>query len=361
VYNITDYTGGENMKIISLVGARPQFIKEAVINRALKEKENITEIIVHSGQHYDVNMSDIFFSTLGINHPDYYMNVGSGRHGEMTGKIMIGFEEIVLKENPDAVLVYGDTNTTVAGALVAAKLKIPVYHVEAGIRQQPKDMPEEINRVITDRISQKLFCASQLSVENLKKENITEGVAFTGDVMYDLYKIMEKDFKYDIFTELGLEENNYILMTMHRDFNVDNPEKLEKIINQTEKISQEKEIVFSVHPRTKKRLESLKLTEKLKKVKIIEPIDYLNLMGLTKNSWKVITDSGGLQKECYFAGKKGIILMPDTGWRELILKNWNTLADENNLYEKTFNTKNTDYPTGIFGDGDAGKKIADLI
>ncbi|BBE30171.1 UDP-N-acetyl glucosamine 2-epimerase [Tepiditoga spiralis] len=348
------------MKIISLIGARPQFIKEAIINKEIK-KTNIQEIIVHSGQHYDKNMSDIFFQTLGITQPDYNMNIGSGKHGEMTGKIMIEFEKIVEKEKPDMILVYGDTNTTLAGAIVASKMKIPVVHVEAGIRQEPKDMPEEINRVLTDRISNMLFCASKQSVENLKKENIKNGVHFVGDVMYDLYKMMEKDFKYDKFNELNLKKDEYILMTMHRDFNVDKKEKLEKILKQVEKISEEKKIVFTIHPRTKARIKEFKLKKYLKEVVVIEPIDYLNLMGLVKNSWKVITDSGGLQKEAYFAKKRAIVVMPDTGWRELIEVKWNVLANENNLYEKTFLNFKEVYPKNVYGNADAGKKIVDLL
>jgi len=186
------------MKVISLVGARPQIIKEAVLHSKFKEK-GIKEILVHSGQHYDYNMSSVFFEVLKIRKPDYNLNVRSGTHGEMTGRIIIEFEKILLKEKPDLVLVYGDTNTTVAGALASAKLKIPIAHVEAGIRQQPKDMPEEINRVITDHVSHFLFCPSQLAVRNLKKEGITKNVYFVGDVMYDLYLKMKERFQYEVF------------------------------------------------------------------------------------------------------------------------------------------------------------------
>ena len=349
------------MKIISLIGARPQFIKEAIVNKELKEKENIKEIIVHSGQHYDFNMSDVFFKVLNIQKPDYFLNVGSGLHGEMTGKIMIEFEKVVLKERPDIILVYGDTNTTLAGAIVGAKLKIPVAHIEAGIRQEPKDMPEEVNRVLTDHVSTFLFCPSKLSVKNLEKEGITKGVYFVGDVMYDLYKEMEDKFKYDIFRELKLKENEYIVMTLHRDFNVDKKEKLEKILKQIEKISREITIVFPIHPRTKKRVKEYNFEKYLEKVKVIEPIDYLNLMGLIKKSWKIITDSGGLQKEAYFAKKRAIVVMPDTGWRELTEVGWNQLGDENNLYEKVFEDNNNKYPENVYGDGKSGKKIVEIL
>ena len=348
------------MKIISLIGARPQFVKEAIIHKQAK-KAGINEIIVHSGQHYDNNMSDIFFQTLGIKTPDYNMNIGSGKHGEMTGKIMIEFEKIVEKENPDIILVYGDTNTTLAGAIVASKMKVPVAHVEAGIRQEPKDMPEEINRVLTDRISTLLFCASKKSIENLELENIKHGICFSGDVMYDLYKMLEPDFKYDVFNKMKLEENNFILMTLHRDFNVDNKEKFEKISQQIYKISQEITIVFPIHPRTKKRIKEFNLEDYYKKVKIIAPLDYLNLMGMAKKSKKVLTDSGGLQKEAYFAGKRAVVLMPDTGWRELTELKWNLLANEDNLYEIVNKEMNTQYPKNIYGEGNAGEVIINSL
>jgi UDP-N-acetylglucosamine 2-epimerase (non-hydrolysing) len=349
------------MKLISLVGARPQFIKEAIINKELKQKENIKEIIVHSGQHYDFNMSDVFFKVLNIQKPDYFLNVGSGLHGEMTGKIMIEFEKVVIKEKPDIILVYGDTNTTLAGAIVGAKLKIPVAHVEAGVRQEPKDMPEEINRVLTDHVSTFLFCPSKLSVKNLENEGIKKGIYFVGDIMYDLYLEMEDKFKYEEYNKLNLKENGYIVMTLHRDFNVDKKEKLEKILQEIEKISRKISIVFPIHPRTQKRVKEYNFEKYLKKVKVIEPIDYLNLMGLVKRSWKVITDSGGLQKEAYFAKKKAIVLMPDTGWRELIEVGWNKLANENNLYEKVFEDNNNEYPEKIYGDGKSGKRIVETL
>ncbi|ONN27132.1 UDP-N-acetylglucosamine 2-epimerase [Thermosipho affectus] len=348
------------MKIISLVGARPQFIKEAIIHKELK-KYKIKEILVHSGQHYNFNMSDVFFKELDIKNPDYYLNVGSGNHGEMTGKIMIEFEKVVINEKPDVILVYGDTNTTLAGAIVGAKLKIPIAHIEAGIRQEPKDMPEEINRVLTDRISKYLFCSSKLAVENLKKENITNGVHFVGDIMYDLYKIMEPKFKDEILNELKLKESEFIVLTLHRDFNVDNREKLKKILESLNKIAKERQIIFPIHPRTKKRIVEFGLENYLENITIIQPLDYLNLMGLVKNSWKIITDSGGLQKEAYFAKKQAIVLMPDTGWRELVEFGWNKLANENNLYEKTFEETKTIYPKDIYGTGNSRKDILKIL
>ena len=348
------------MKVLSLVGARPQFIKEAVLHKEF-EKAGVQEVLVHSGQHYDFNMSDVFFEVLDIRKPDYYMNVGSGLHGEMTGKIMIEFEKIVLEEKPDVIVVYGDTNTTLAGAIVGVKLKIPVAHVEAGLRQEPKDMPEEINRVLTDRVSKYLFCPTQLSVENLKKEGIVDGVYFTGDVMYDLFLMMEPTFKYEVFELLDLEEGKYIVMTLHRDFNVDNKEKFEKILSEVSKVAEQIKVVFPVHPRTRKRISEFGLDGYLKNVTVIDPIDYLNLMGLVKKSWKVITDSGGLQKEAYFAGKRAVVVMPDTGWRELVEIGWNVLADGKGISDAVFSSKERPYPTGLYGNGDAGKRMVEIL
>ncbi|HBT39080.1 MAG: Lipopolysaccharide biosynthesis protein [Thermotoga sp. 50_1627] len=348
------------MKVLSLVGARPQIIKEAVLHEAFKSR-GIREILVHSGQHYDRNMSDVFFEVLNIREPDYNLNAGSGKHGEMTGKIMIEFEKVVEKEKPDIIVVYGDTNTTLAGAIVGAKLKIPVAHVEAGIRQQPKDMPEEINRILTDHVSKLLFCPSQLAVENLKKEGITNGVHFVGDVMYDLFKKMESRFSYESFEKLNLKENRYIVLTLHRDFNVDHKEILEKILRAVSRVSERFQIVFPIHPRTKNRVKEFGLQDCLKGVTVIEPVDYLNLMGLVKKCHKVITDSGGLQKEAYFAGKRAIVLMPDTGWRELVEAGWNRLASADNLLDLVLEDEEVEYPADLYGNGDSAQKIVGII
>lgn len=348
------------MKIISLVGARPQYIKEAIINHELR-KRGLSEILVNSGQHYDTNMSGIFFKSLAIKAPDYNLKVGSGKHGEMTGKIMAKFEEVVETEKPDIILVYGDTNTTLAGALVAAKLKIKLAHVEAGLRMLPKDMPEEINRVLTDRISDLLFCPSRKNMGNLKNEGITKGVYLTGDVTYDLFLGTKPSFKYDYIDKLGLKENNYIVATIHRDYNVDFKNKLRKILKNLDLISRKVKVVFPLHPRTKKRISEFGLEHLLKNIAAVDPIDYLDLMGLVSKSQKVITDSGGLQKEAYFAGKPGLVLMPDTGWVELIESGYNLLCDEENLAEKTFSHSVSFFIPGIYGDGNAGRKIVDLI
>ena len=351
------------MKLISLIGARPQIIKEAILNKEF-EKKGIKEILVHSGQHYDFNMSDVFFKVLNIRKADYNLGVGSATHAQMTAKTMIEFEKVVLKEHPDIILVYGDTNTTLAGAIVGAKLKIPVAHVEAGIRQEPKDMPEEINRVLTDHISKYLFCPSELAVNNLKKEGITEEVCFTGDIMYDLFLKMKPYFKEDVIDELNLEENKYIVTTIHRDFNTDNKIKLESILNELEKISKEIKVVFPIHPRTKKKIDEFNLNKYTKDILLIEPLDYLSMMGLVQKSLLVITDSGGLQKEAYFAGKRAIVVMPDTGWRELTQSGWNVLSEPDEIKNKMdhiINNKIASNVENIYGDGKTGEKIVKLL
>jgi len=351
------------MKLISLIGARPQIIKEAILNKEF-QKKGIKEILIHSGQHYDFNMSDVFFKVLNIRKADYNLGVGSSTHAQMMAKTMIEFEKVVLKEHPDIILVYGDTNTTLAGAIVGAKLKIPVAHVEAGIRQEPKDMPEEINRVLTDRISKYLFCPSELAVNNLKKEGITEGVYFTGDIMYDLFLKMKPYFKEDIIDEFNLEENKYIVTTIHRDFNTDSKEKLESIFKELDKISKEIKVVFPIHPRTKKRIDDFNLNEYTKDILLIEPLDYLSMIGLVQKSLLVITDSGGLQKEAYFAGKRAIIVMPDTGWRELTQAGWNVLSGPDEIKNKMDYIMNNEIASNvgnIYGDGKTGEKIVKII
>ncbi len=347
------------MKLISLVGARPQFIKEAVINWELRDSD-IEEILVHSGQHYDLNMSDVFFKTLNIKEPDYHLNVGSGTHAEMTAKIMVDFEKVVLKENPDLVVVYGDTNTTLAGAIVSAKLKIPVAHIEAGVRMEPKTMPEEINRVLTDRISSLLFASSELCVRNLNKENINDGVYFVGDTMYDLYLKMDKLFNADrLMSEYDLKKNEFVVVTVHRDYNTDDDAIFGKIIKSLNELAERIKVIFPMHPRAKKRLDSLNLKTKFQ---IIDPIGYLELQGLVKNSKYIITDSGGLQKESYFAGKRAVLLMPDTGWRELVESGWNLLSSSEDLLLNCDKMEEKiNYPKNLYGDGSSAEKIVEKI
>jgi len=232
-----------------------------------------------------------------------------------------------MKEKPDVMLVYGDTDTTVAGALVGAKLKIPVAHVEAGLRHEPRNTPEEINRKVTDHVSDLLFAPSRLAVENLAREGITEGVYFVGDVMYDLFLKMKPHFDYSVIDELSLQEGNYVVVTIHRDFNTDDPACLKWILDGLRELSKQLRVVFPMHPRTKKRIQQFGFGHVLEGLEAIQPLDYLKLMGLVMHSAFVITDSGGLQKETYFCGKRALVVMPDTGWRELVDTGWNVLVD----------------------------------
>lgn len=348
------------MKVLSIIGTRPQYIKEAVLSRHFR-KAGITEILVDSGQHYDLNMSGIFLEKLSIPTPHYNLQVGSGTHGETTAKVMLGFEQVVVEEKPDFVLVYGDTNTTLAGALVAAKLKVPVAHIEAGIRMIPKDMPEEINRVLTDRISTYLFCASRRAVDNLAREGITDSVYFTGDVMYDLFLMMQEDFSDAAVQKLGLHGKQYAVCTLHRDFNVDSPERLKRILKQLTELSRHLHIVLPIHPRTRKRCTEFGVEDLLDNLLVVEPLDYLELMGLVRECRCVITDSGGLQKEAYFAGKAAYLFMEDPAWHELVEQGYNHLIGEASLTELVLASSEKEVLPGIYGDGNAGQQTIDIL
>ena len=352
------------MKVVSIVGARPQFIKEAVVGSEIR-KAGMEEILVHTGQHYDSNMSGVFFEQLEMKKPEYNLEIGSGSHGFQTGLGMIKLEEVVLAEKPDCLLVYGDTNATIAGALVGAKCKVPVGHVEAGLRQFPKDMPEEINRVVTDHVSHWLFCPSRLAMENLETEGIGKKGIFVGDVMLDLFKRMVPFFDGTaVLSKQELEPGDFILATIHRDFNTDTRDRLEPILKALAMISQKTPVLFPLHPRTKKAIEKFGLESLVKGISLIEPVSYLEMMGLLKESSFLITDSGGLQKEAYFAGKRALVLMEDSGWRELVDAGWNLLCgtDEAEIVRKALQLgKAVPVPQGIYGNGDASEKIASFL
>lgn len=353
--------GVVNMKIVTIVGARPQFVKEAIIQNEINKYDEIEEIVVHTGQHYDNNMSGVFFDVLNMKDPKYNLGINASSHGEMTGKMLIELEKIMYAEKPDIVLLHGDTNSTLAGALAASKLKIRIAHIEAGVRQAVKDMPEEINRVLTDRISTYLFVPSQSAVDNLAKEGIVQNVHLSGDVMYDIFLKLKSKFDYSLMDKLNLESEKFVLMTLHRDYNVDKPDKLKSILEEVNRVSKEIPVILPIHPRTKKRIEKFSFEEYLSDIIVIEPIDYLQLMGLTENCFKVITDSGGFQKEAYFAGKNASVIMPDTSWRELISNGHNTLVDANEIYGSVINKKVTTCTENIYGDGTAAKKIINFL
>lgn len=360
------------MKLITIIGARPQFIKAAPFSEVFR-KEN-QEILVHTGQHYDANMSDVFFEELGIPKPDYNLGIGSGSHGKQTGRMLEGIEEILIKEKPDGMLVYGDTNSTLAGALAASKLHIPVYHIEAGLRSYNKLMPEEQNRILTDHISDLLLCPTLTSIENLKKEGITSGVINTGDIMYDavLRNIDISKKQYDdnawfikLKEENGevpeLKEKEYYLATVHRAENTDDYQKLIKIFTAFEKM--DKPVLLPLHPRTKKLIAQLDIEHQ--NVIIIKPVGYLLMLYLTANAHMVVTDSGGLQKEAYFLQVPCTTLRDQTEWIETLENEWNVLSpiDVNEIV-RTVTRELTclQYPQPqLFGDGHAAEHICKAI
>lgn len=350
------------MKIVSVVGARPQFIKCAPVSRTIRKQHE--EILVHTGQHYDPEMSDVFFEELDIPKPDYNLGIGSGTQGEQTGKMIIEIEKVLLKEEPDIVLVYGDTNSTLAGALAASKLHIKVAHVEAGLRSFDRTMPEEINRVITDHISNILFCPTDTAVMNLKNEGITEGVYNVGDVMVDALKYNQRiaENKSTILQDMSLNPKEYLLATVHRASNTDNKENLSSIV---EAFSDSKEtIVFSIHPRTRKCLKEYNLWEKvLKNTKVIPPVGYLDMLKLESNARKILTDSGGVQKEAYMLGVPCITLRENTEWVETIEEGWNILtgADYEKIKKSIVEFNAPEKSIEIFGDGNAARKINELL
>lgn len=352
------------MKIVTIVGARPQFIKSSIVSQKLKEK-NIEEIYIHTGQHYDENMSDIFFKELKIDKPKYNLHIGSGNHGEQTGKMIIEIEKVLLKEKPDGVLLYGDTNSTLAGAIAASKLHLPIFHVEGGVRTHDMNMPEEINRIMTDHVSTLIFCPTYLGMEELKREGLIEKGINSGDVMLDrlLETVNNYNITEDFFDKNNLEKENYYLLTMHRPYNVDNKERLERILDILNKL--DKKVIFPVHPRTKLKMKEFELLEgNYKNIDFRTPLGYEEMMQYVKYSVGVMTDSGGLQKEACFLGKKCINIYEHTGWRELeklgVLYNWKTLNEEELKIEinKKINSKEI---VKIFGAGQAVGKIVNMI
>lgn len=358
------------MKITTVIGARPQFIKAATVSREIRKNHN--EIIIHTGQHYDSNMSDIFFKELNIPEPDYNLAVGSGSHAEQTASMLVGIEQIILKERPDYLLVYGDTNSTLAGALAASKVHIPVVHVEAGLRSFNFRMPEEQNRVLTDHISTFLFCPTETAVKNLSNEGITDKVYNVGDVMCDAVLYYSKHLEqYDsnyFFNRLEFLFNHEIkfkewyLATIHRAENTDSIIKIKEILDAFEQL--DSPVLFPVHPRTKRMVKELYDTSEYKNTIFIEPVGYLDMLYLTKNALKVITDSGGLQKEAYILGTPTITVRDQTEWVETLVGNYNILCKpvkEDILY-KVYNTEISNNPRKkYYGEGDASIKICEYL
>jgi UDP-GlcNAc3NAcA epimerase len=345
------------MKAVSVVGARPQFIKAAPVSRELRKEHK--EISVHTGQHYDYLMSAIFFNELGIPEPDYNLGVGSASHGRQTGEMLIRIEKALLTEKPDWVLVYGDTNSTLAGALAAAKLHIPVAHVEAGLRSFNREMPEEINRILTDHVSDLLFCPTETAVRNLAREGITKGVHNVGDVMYDavLHNIGIAEQRSHILERLGIEPKAYLLATVHRPQNTDRAESLRSILSAFNALDEL--IVFPAHPRTSEAIERLGYHLR-PNVKLIEPVSYLDMLVLEKNARLILTDSGGVQKEAYFFGVPCVTLREETEWVETVEAGWNVVVGASRMeIVSAVNGSNRPptRPPAVFGGGRAACRI----
>lgn len=326
-------------------------------------KSGIEEVVVNTGQHYDDNMSTIFFDQLQLKKPKYNLGVGSGSHAEQTAKMLIGIEHVLAKEKPDAVLVYGDTNSTLAGVLTAAKLNVPCIHVEAGLRSFNKAMPEEVNRIVADQLSDILFCPTKTAVNNLANEGRKKDVFLVGDVMYDasLQNLAQAEKQSTILTELRLSPGAYYLVTVHRQENTNDVEKLRQIVDILSEI--EETVVFPLHPRTKKALDSLGLREKLTNVKIIDPVSYFDMIVLEKNARIILTDSGGVQKEAYFYQVPCITLRDETEWTETVTAGWNVLTGANTqkVLKALENTKRPKKQPAFYGKGDAAEKIAKTI
>lgn len=352
------------MRIASIVGARPQFIKAAPLSKTLQREHRV--VLIHTGQHYDGELSRIFFEQLKIPQPDYNLGVGSGGHGEQTGRMLTEVESVLLKEEPDLVIVYGDTNSTLAGALAAVKLHIKVAHVEAGLRSYNRRMPEEINRLLADHISDLLFCPSQRAIQNLQREGIEEGVYLVGDVMLDaLLENMEVARRQSLVMEtLGLSEEGFLLLTIHREDNTDQLENLKSIVEAV--ISLEKMVVFPAHPRVRKWLRRWGLWERClvaPKLKIIDPVGYLDMLVLEEKAQAILTDSGGMQKEAYFLRTPCLTLREETEWMETVECRWNTLVGTKpERIRKAVNELHVP-PQGEnpYGEGEASLRIAEII
>lgn len=349
------------MKIISVVGARPQFVKAFPVSRALREQHE--EVLVHTGQHYSEAMSDVFFAELDIPTPEYNLGVGSDTQGKQTGAMVTHFGELTERENPDVILVYGDTNSTLASAIVAAKTDARLAHVEAGLRSYNRAMPEEINRVLTDHVSDLLFAPTQRAVENLSNEGIGNA-HLTGDVMYDaiLWARSQAAEHSTVLTEHGLTDGKYILATVHRQANTDDRERLESIM--TALCDAEREVVLPVHPRTMERLETYGLREQVEKaITLIEPVGYVDFVRLLDGAERVATDSGGVQKEAFFLDTACVTFREETEWVETIDAGWNVLvgADERAIARELTRPVELPEKPELYGDGDAAERMVGII
>lgn len=355
-------------KIVTIVGARPQFIKAAAVSREiLKHPGKIEEVMVHTGQHYDSNMSQVFFDDLEIPAPRYNLEVSGGGHGAMTGRMLEGIEQILLNEKPDWVLIYGDTNSTLAGALAAAKLHIPVAHVEAGLRSFNMRMPEEVNRILADRVSTLLLCPTQVAIENLAREGVVEDVHNVGDVMYDvaLYYRERAKTQSKVLQAHGLQEKGFALATCHRAENTDDPARLEGIVSALAEIAVEMPVVLPLHPRTRKLLQQFGLEHHLGALIVVDPLPFLDMVALEQAAKVILTDSGGVQKEAFFYQVPCITMRDETEWVETVKLGWNRLvgASRETILE-AYAAMATHTPKAggePYGDGRAAERILALF
>jgi UDP-GlcNAc3NAcA epimerase len=358
------------MKIVTVVGARPQFIKAATVSRAFSRARGFTELIVHTGQHYDDNLSDIFFRELEIPAPARHLGVGSGTHGAQTGRMLEAIEIVLLEETPNLVLVYGDTNSTLAGALAATKLHIPVAHVEAGLRSFNRRMPEEVNRVLTDHAADLLFAPTMAAVANLAAEGIDEGSTFlSGDVMYDaaLFYAEKAESESTILEELGVAPGEYILATAHRAENTDDPVRLDAIFTGLASVASDLPVVMPLHPRTQAALrEDGGFEDVLERIEVIPPAGYLDMVTLETNARLIVTDSGGVQKEAFFYGVPCMTLREETEWVELVDLGWNRLVAPTSPQAvrdgiKLAMAAGAGKPGQPYGDGHAAERIVRIL
>lgn len=355
------------IKVVTVIGARPQFVKAAVVSKALTNTGQIEEKIIHTGQHFDANMSDVFFEQMEIPKPHYSLNINSGGHGDMTGTMLIEIEKVLLEEQPDWLLIYGDTNSTLAGALAASKLHVKVAHVEAGLRSFNMRMPEEVNRILSDRVSSLLLCPTETAKLNLLNEgyeNIDTCIDVCGDVMYDaaLYYSQKESDSYEVNALLD-KGTPFVLATIHRAENTDDKIRLESIFSALELIHQDVEVVLPLHPRTRNKLAQLGLKPN---ITFVEPLGYIEMLKLLRHCELVISDSGGLQKEAFFFDKYCITARDETEWVELVNANVNFLVGANKelLLGKYKEVKNLAFPTDVekfYGLGDASEKIAQML
>lgn len=353
-------------KIVTILGARPQFVKAAVLSRIIATYEEIEEVIIHTGQHFDKNMSDVFFEEMKIPKPKYNLAVNNMSHGAMTGKMLLEIERVLLDEKPDAVIVYGDTNSTLAGALAAKKLHLKVVHIEAGLRSFNMKMPEEINRVLTDKISDLLSCPTDIAIKNLEREGIDNSkvqIEKHGDIMKDAvayYQQLSSD-KSSIINDLNLIGEKFVLATIHRQENTDDVDKLKSIFESLEKVHETHKVVLPLHPRTQKVLEENNMTTN---IVLTEPVGYYSMLELLKNCTMVITDSGGLQKEAFFNKKHCIIVRDETEWIELVDKGYAKIVGSNSSSIldafTSFKNSNKDFSEELYGNN-VGEKIYQSI